>query len=578
VFMNSPLKYLLAFLKPHRLKFIQAGVSMTISAGINAAMALMLKYIVNNLGNLKSQKQLISLVLIIPVAFLIKATFQYIQSYLMSYIGQRTIQKIRYNLFSHLHKLSMEFFWRKRSGDIMARVTNDLTHLQSTINFLPLYIIRDALTVIAITGVLFYTNWKFTLIALIIGPLAGIVISVLGKKMRRAAQEGQKIVGRIYHHFQENLEGMAVIKAFNYEKKAISKFTQENDSHFAQMMRYLRATALTGPLMEFLGSLVIGLLLFFGGREIINQSMSAGDFAVFLAAFFMGYGPLKNVAKANSTYQLGMVSWRRILTLLQEKPSVIEIKDPVKLEKLNGSITFKNVSFKYPNSEYDALENISFQIQPGQTVAFVGPSGSGKTTLINLMLRLFDPTIGNVLYDGQELKNLKLSSLRNHIGLVSQNTILFDDTVTNNISLSFEETTTDEILPASKAADAHSFILKMPQGYQTMLGERGVKLSGGQRQRIAIARALAKDPSVLSLDEATSNLDTASEKLVQSSLEKLFGKRTTVIVAHRLSTIQNADKIYVLSRGHIAETGTHSELIKSDGIYRKLYEIQTSSL
>jgi subfamily B ATP-binding cassette protein MsbA len=396
--------------------------------------------------------------------------------------------------------------------------------------------------------------------------------------MRNAAYATQKIVSQIYHHFQESLEGMAIVKAFNYEKKAISKFEEQNNNHFSQMMRYLRATSLTGPLMEFLGSLVIATLVFFGGRQIMQQTMSAGDFAVFLAAFFMGYGPLKNIAKANSTYQLGMVSWNRILKLLQEKPTVIEVKNPLRVKKIKGHIVFENVTYRYPACDHNALEKVSFKINPGETVAFVGPSGSGKTTLINLMLRLFDPTIGRIKFDGKDLKTLHLSDLRLHTALVSQNIILFDDTVSSNIALGKLEISQDEIMEAAKLADADAFINRLPLGYGSMLGERGVKLSGGQRQRIAIARALAKKPSVLLLDEATSNLDTASEKVVQHSLEKLFGKCTIIMVAHRLSTIQNAGRIYVLHRGAIVETGTHRELISSDGIYKKLYEIQSTSL
>lgn len=538
----------------------------------------MLKYIINNLAVLKNQKQLLLIIIIVPGVFLIKTVFQYTQAYLMSYIGQKTVRKIRRNLFSHIHALSLEFFWRKRSGDIMARVTSDLTHLQAAIHFLPLYIVRDTLTVLVITAVLFYTNWKFTLIALIIGPIAAVVINVLGKKMRRSAKASQQVVSRIYHRFQESLEGMAIIKAFNYEKNAISKFNRENDEHFSQMMRYLRATALTGPLMEFLGSLVITMLIYFGGRQIMNETMSAGDFAVFLAAFFMGYGPLKNIAKANATYQLGMVSWNRILKLLQEKPTVIEVKNPIKPTDISGQLTFENVSYKYPDSNTNAVEKLSFEITPGGTIAFVGPSGSGKTTLINLMLRLFDPTSGSISYDGHNLKNLHLANLRRYIGLVSQNTILFDDTVSSNIALGKVEISQDEVMQAAKIADADGFISKMPLGYGSILGERGIKLSGGQRQRIAIARALAKQPSVLLLDEATSNLDTASEKLVQQSLEKLFGKCTIIMVAHRLSTIQNADKIYVLNRGRIVESGTHKKLTAINGIYRKLYDIQSSAL
>ena len=597
--MRQSLLRILPYLRPHRRTLGYASLAMCAMALLNGATPLLGKLMGGDAIRITPDhlllltvslphilpEQVITitlarlplLLLVIPLLFLLKLVVQYTQSYLMSFVSQRIVQQVREDLFRHLHNLSVEFYWRSRSGDIMTRVTNDLGNLQSALLFLPLYMVRDIGTLLVMLFFLVYINWRFTLIALLLGPAAGIVIGTLGRKMRNAGRESQQINGRIYHRFSESLEGMAIVKAFNYESGAIAKFCEENDALFAQMMRYMRATALSGPLLEFLGSLVISLLLYAGAREILSGQMKVGDLVVFFVAFSMAYMPLKNIAQANATLQLGLVSWNRILQLLDEKPQVIEIANPVRLEKLQGRITFEDISYSYPNTETPALKKIDLDIQPGQAVAFVGASGSGKTTIINLLLRLYDPARGRVLYDGHDLREVSLHDLRSHIGLVSQNTILFDDTVTGNIALGRPEATEADIIEACKAADAHDFILQLPKGYATMLGERGVKLSGGQRQRLAIARAFLKKPAVLLLDEATSNLDTASEKYVQAALERLMKRCTVIMVAHRLSTIAGADKICVLQHGEVAETGTHAELLARNGIYTRLCEIQNMS-
>ncbi|MCX5783395.1 MAG: ABC transporter ATP-binding protein [Elusimicrobia bacterium] len=573
--MKESLKRLLPYLARYKPRLFCAVLAMIAVALFKGGGIYLLKPVIDNVGMLKDERRLILVIIALPVLFFIKMLAQYTQSYLMSWIGQKTVQNIREDLFVHLHNLSIEFYWRKRSGEVMARVTNDLTNVQSALQFIPLYFIRDTITLVFLLGVLFYINWRFTLVALLIGPAAGYVLSTLGRRMRKAAKRSQSIVGQIYHRFSESLEGMAIIKAFNYEEGAIKKFQQENDALFFQMMRYLRATALNGPLMEFLGSIVISLILYFGGREMISGRMSAGDFAVFLGAFFAAYEPLKNINNANPAFQLGFASWVRVLELLNEKPAVAQARNPHALKNFKGQVRFENVSYKYPHAHHYALKNINLQIRSGEFAAFVGASGSGKTTIVNLLLRLFDPTEGRVLYDGIDLRELDLKDLRSHLGLVSQTTILFDDTVSANIALGNSGASAEEIVKAAQTADAQDFILNMPQKYETMLGERGVKMSGGQRQKIAIARAVLKKPSLLILDEATSNLDTESEQAVQSALEKLHSGRTVITIAHRMSTVQNADKIYVIHRGEIIESGSHTELISKSGAYKKMREVQS---
>ncbi len=545
---------------------------MALVAGLKGGGVYLIKPIVDDVLIHKQPRMFLFVLILIPSFFLLKFIVSYTLAYLMSWMGQRATQNIRDDLFSHLHELSVEFYWRRRSGEIISRVTNDLTALQSLLQFLPLYLVRDTLTLAVLLSVLFHLHWKFALMSVLILPAAGAVLYVLGRKMRRSGAKSQEVMAGIYHRFQESLQGMTIVKAFNYEESAIKRFREKNSELFGQMMRYLRAAALSGPLMEFAGSLVLALLIFYGGKEILADKLTPGEFSAFLGAFFAAHVPLRNMARVNHTMQMGLASWQRIVQLLDEKPSVMIPSSPRPVPSLKGNIRFDNVSYRYPASERFAVRDLNIQINPGEVVAFAGPSGSGKTTIVHLLLRLFDPASGTVSYDGHDLKDLDLKGLRSHIGLVTQETVLFDDTVFNNIVLGRTGVSMEDVVSASKAADAHDFISGLSEGYSTVLGERGVRLSGGQRQRLAIARAVLKKPSVLVLDEATSNLDTASEKSVQGTLERILAGHTVIMVAHRLSTIEKAQRIFVLDRGKITESGSHSELLRKSGIYSMLYE------
>ena len=566
---------LFAYVKPYKLRFVQAAVSMIFLAAIRGGVVYILGpviqgvFIDKNLGILK-------LVLIgLPILFVFRMAAEYTNGYLMSWIGQKLVQQIRDDLFTHIHRLSIEFYWRKRSSDVMSRVINDLNNVQSTIQFIPLYGIRDVLTVISCMGVLFYINWRFALLSLLILPLTALILGVLGRKMRKASSESNLIVSEISHKFQESLQGMTVVKAFNYEEQAIAKFRVSNDAYFAKTMRYLRAAAISGPIMELLGSMVLIAIIYLGGQAIFKGTMTTAHFFSFVAGFFTAYMPLKNIANLNAKLQQGMAAWERIYQILDEKPTVIVTSKPKNIDILEGKIEFNGVNYKYPSRDTQVLKNLSFTINPGEVAAFVGPSGSGKTTIIHLLLRFFDPISGKILVDGHDMTEVGTTDLRAHMGLVTQDTILFDDTVYNNITIGHPGASMEEVMDAAKAADAHAFIGAMPLGYETILGERGIKLSGGQRQRLAIARAIIKKPKILLLDEATSNLDTTSEQAVQAAIEKILGGRTVVMVAHRLSTVRNADKIFVLKKGELAETGTHEQLLAKGGVYKGLYEAQS---
>jgi subfamily B ATP-binding cassette protein MsbA len=522
----------------------------------------------------KNLQMLKEILILLPILFVIRMIAEYINNYFMNYIGQKIVQQIREELFVHIHNLSMEFYWRRRSSDIMSRVINDLNNIQSTIQFIPLYGIRDVMTVLSLTFVLFFMNWKLAIIAFLVIPFASQILKILGRKMRKSSKESQDIISDISHKFQESLQGIAIVKAFNYEKRAIDKFNQVNQEYFNKIMRYLRATSISGPIMEFLGSIILILLIIIGSHWIFSGEMKPATFFSFIAAFFTAYIPLKNISNLNSKLQMGLASWDRIYQILKEKPAVLEITNPIKIERINGKIEFKNVYYRYPTSKNWILKNISFTINPNEVAAFVGPSGSGKSTIIQLILRFFDPNEGNIFIDDIDIKKIDIKSLREFMSIVTQDTVLFDDTVKNNISMGKENAQEQEIIEAAKSADAELFIKDMPAGYETIIGERGIKVSGGQRQRLAIARAIIRKPKILLLDEATSNLDTKSEAIVQKAIENVLKDKTVIMSAHRLSTVKNASKIFVLRDGEIIESGDHSTLMQKKGEYRKFFEAQ----
>ncbi len=565
---------LLGYVKPYRVRLIQATCVMVVVAALNGALVKVLGPITNSLFVNTDPEQLKRVALMIPAVFFLKLIFQYTQSYLMSWFGQKITQEIREDLFTHLHALSMDFYWKSKGGEVLAKLTNDMNNLQSALQFVPLYAIRDSLTVIVVLFVMIATNPKFAMVALIAIPMAGGVLGVLGRKLRSASRRGNEVMGEIYHRFQESLQGMLVVKSFNYEKGAIAKFRVENDEFFHQMMRYFRATALSGPLMEFLGSLIMAAIVWLGGRAIGAGTMTAAQFAVFLGSFFMAYGPIKNLAQMNSTMQLGLAAAERIFSILDEVPTVVEPKNPVAFPSLTKGIVFDKVSFKYPSRETWALKDVSMTIKAGEIVALAGPSGSGKTTFVHLLLRLFDPVEGKITIDGVDLRDMSSNELRARLGLVSQETILFNDTVFGNVAVGREGATRAEVSKALEVADATDFVGAMALGLDTPLGDRGARLSGGQRQRLAIARAVLKDPKLLILDEATSNLDAGSERAVQNAMERLYPGRTVVMIAHRLSTVQKADRIVVMRHGRIEETGTHAELLAKNGVYATLTRYQ----
>ncbi len=567
-------KRLLSYVKPYKLRFLESMICMVFVAALTALSMYILKDVVDRVLIEKNAKTLFWICLIVPLIYIFKGLFSYGQTYLMGYIGQKVVLNIRNQLYEQLQRLSLDFYSKNSTGEIMSRLTNDVYALREAIARVPAVIIRDGFTVIFLTGLLFYLHWKFALIAIFLFPLTSIPIVNFGRKLRRVGRQGQKKMGDIYAILQETVTGVKIVKAFNMEKYEIKKFEQENRNFFNIIMRSMRVEALTSPVMELLGAMGVSFIVWYGGRDVIRGLWTAGAFFAFVGAAFSTYNPIKNFSKMNNKIQQAMAAAERIFQILDKKTTIIEKKDAYPLTSFGKEIVYKDLFFGYDSSEKHVLRDINFTVKKGQIVAFVGPSGAGKTSIVNLLLRFYDASTGSILIDGDDIKNFTLGSLRKRVGIVTQETILFNDTLKNNIAYGKMDASEEEIIRAAQMAEAHGFITQLPKGYDTVIGEMGVRLSGGQKQRIAIARAILRNPSILILDEATSSLDTESELLVQEALEHLMQNRTVLVIAHRLSTVRKADKIVVMDKGKIVQEGKHEELIKKGGLYKKLYELQ----
>jgi subfamily B ATP-binding cassette protein MsbA len=513
---------------------------------------------------------------VIPLAVMglgvIKGFFSFGQDYLMNYVGQRVVANLRERLYSHLQTLSLSFFDRTPTGVLMARITNDVNAIQGAVSDAVTGMIKDVFTAIGLIGVVFYRDWLLALVAIFVFPLAAYPFITFSRKLRKISKRTLETMAYISTFLQETIFGHRIVKAFNMEAYEKSRFSDANEKYFRYLMKRVKIRSLSNPVMEWLAYLGIGAFVWVGGYRVISGAMTVGDFFSFMTAMALLYDPMRGISKVNLLIQEGIVAARRVFAILDLKPEVTDAPDAQVLPPFSREIDYHNVSFGYNNEM--VLKRINMTVKRGEKVALVGSSGAGKTTLVNLLPRFYEVTKGKILIDGMDIRKSTLQSLRYQIGVVSQQTLLFNDTVRNNIAYGRPDIHEEEVMRAAKMADAHDFILKLPQGYNTIIGEQGVMLSGGQRQRISIARALLKNAPILILDEATSSLDTESEREVQAALDRLMEKRTVLVIAHRLSTVRHVDRILVLSDGEIVEEGVHRELMAMAGEYKKLYELQ----
>lgn len=509
------------------------------------------------------------------LATALKTGFAYLGAYELIYIRNGVVRDIRRKIYLKILSLPLPFFSAERKGDIISRMTGDVQEVEGSVMSSLDMFFQSPILILVYLATMLIMSWQLTLFVFILLPLMGLLIGKVGKNLKRHSWEGQTKMGEILSLMEETLSGLRIIKAFNAEKKMEQKFSDENEEYRRIQNRLMRRRSLAHPMSEFLGTIVIVVILWFGGTLVLRHqgSLSAEEFIAYIALFYCIINPAKNLTNAYYSIQKGLAAMDRIDMILVAESSIQEPANPQTLDNFKNKIEYKQVGFAY-NESIQVLKNISLTIPKGKTIALVGQSGSGKSTFVDLLPRFYDVNSGAITIDGMDIRNLSFYNLRELMGNVNQDPILFNDTIYNNIAFGVENATPEEVENAARIANAHDFIIQSEHGYQTTIGDRGGKLSGGQRQRLSIARAVLKNPPIMILDEATSALDTESEKLVQEALDNLMKNRTSIVIAHRLSTIKNADMICVFHEGEIVENGTHEELLQLNGIYTKLYSMQ----
>lgn len=565
-------KRLLQLAKPHSAKFIIAMSCMLVVGAMTASLAFLVKPALDEIFLKKNADLLIWMPIIVIFIYFIKGICNYTQTILMSFIGQRIVADLRNKLYRQIQVQSLSFFTKNPTGLLMSRITNDVASIQGAVSEAVTSLLRDSFTLICLVFVVLYRDWQLGIIALFVFPLTAYPIAKFGKKMRSIATRTQVTMGSLTTLLQETISGTRIVKAFGMEEYENQRFARENEHLFKLALKSVSVSAVSSPLMEFLGGIGIATIIFYGGYQVIKGTSTPGTFFSFLTALFMLYDPIRKLTSVNNIIQQGIAGAKRVFGIIDIVPDIRNNVNAEDMPKISTGIDIQNITFSYEATP--VLKNINLSIQAGEVVAFVGMSGGGKTTLVNLIPRFYDVTEGRILIDGHDIRDVTIESLRRQIAIVTQQTILFNDTVRNNIAYGNIEETEENIVHAAKAANAHDFIMNLPEGYNTVIGEQGAKLSGGERQRISIARALLKDAPILILDEATSSLDTEAEIEVQDALETLMKGRTTLIIAHRLSTIRNAHRIIVLANGEVVEEGTHASLMEKRGEYFRFYTMQ----
>ena len=564
---------ILSYIKPYLPRLIAAAICTVLAAAGNLYVPWIIKDVIDSVLAEKNAEMLNIIAAGIIIIFFIRGVCFYGQNYLMSYVGERVIIDIRSAVYEKLQRLSVSFYDKNKTGTIMSYVTNDVSALQAAMVQNTIDMITEGSVLIGSITAMVYLDWKLTLFTFCTFPFVLWLMDFFGKRIRKSGRRIQECTADITSILQETVSSARVIKSFVREDYEIERFCNQNFANFRANMKNAQLMALLTPVIEFVAAIGVTAIIWYGGHGVINGDLTAGSLVAFLVYAVNISNPVKRLTRVVGSIQKALAAAQRVFDVLDMKEEIAEIPGAKALPQIEGSVEFKDVSFAYDKGE-PVLKDVSFKAEPGEVIAIVGPSGAGKSTIANLLPRFYDTTSGSISIDGNNIAEVKLASLREQVGIVPQETVLFNGSLYDNILYGRLEATREEVEAAAKAANAHNFIMEFPNGYETMLGDRGLNLSGGQRQRIAIARAILKNPRVLVLDEATSALDTESERIVQEALDRLMVGRTSFVIAHRLSTIKNADKILVLQRGRIVETGTHDELMANNKLYSHLYNIQ----
>jgi subfamily B ATP-binding cassette protein MsbA len=528
--------------------------------------------ILNFLNSLTPLKVLYLILIVMPIALIIRAIFEYLQSYIMSDVGQKVIRDVRNLIYAKLQILSLDYFTQKRSGELISRITNDVKVIENAVSYALTDLVYQSFEVFSFALLIFLINWRLALISIVVLPMVVVPMVAVGRVLRRLSRSSQEKMADINSLLVETFTGVRIVRAFCAEDRELAKFKKQNQDYYRIAMKSIKRMLLLGIITELIGVAMALFIIFYSGRQVIEGALSFGVFTLFMAALLSLIKPFKKLSQVNSIMEQAVAASSRIYEVLDASPSVKERADAQGLSGFKEGIIFENVWFSY--ADQDILKGINLEVKRGQVLAIVGPSGVGKTTLADLIPRFYDPKKGRILVDGLDIRDVTLKSLREHIGIVTQETILFNDTIEANILYGRPGASQEEVERAAIQAYAHDFIKQIPLGFKAIIGDRGMKLSGGERQRIAIARALLKNPPILILDEATSQLDSESERLVQQALDRLIQGRTVFVIAHRLSTVRGAHTIIVLDKGKIVEQGNHSTLLNNDGLYKRLYQMQ----
>jgi ATP-binding cassette, subfamily B, bacterial MsbA len=565
-------KRLLGYSRPYWWRIVVAAAGSVGVGGMDGAFAYLVEPVLRKIFSGKDTQIFVLLPFGIIFIFALRGLCRYTNDYFIRSAGQLAVQDVRNDLYRKNMQLGLGFFTRNETGVLMSRVVSDVSLMQEGVGSVISGLFRDGLSAVSLLGVIFFRDWKLALISFVVIPLTVLPAQKIGKRIKGLARSGQEKMGDLASILQETFSGIKVIKAFGLESREVERFKRCNEQYYYYTRKNIKYEGLSTPIMEFITSFGIAAVIWVGGTNVMNGTRSASEFFSFITAMVLVFNPVKRLLSSYNNMQRSIGAAERVFEVMDEKPEIVDAPDARDLGKASGAMEFRDVHFKY-GDEY-VLQGVNLQARRGEVIALVGPSGGGKTTLVSLITRFYDPTRGAVLMDGVDIRSRTIKSLLSQIALVDQETILFNDTIANNIRYGHTEASDAEVEAAARAAFAHDFVLELPEGYETNIGDRGVRLSGGQRQRLCIARAILKDAPILILDEATSALDTESEQMVQQAINNLMASRTTFVIAHRLSTITHADRIIVLEKGVIAEMGSHQALLENDGLYSRLHGMQ----